>query len=96
MAFFAHQERIKELLAAGCPQLLIHQELQSELGRLSYSQFSALIRKYILGRKKTSGFAQKSAKPAQHTQISLEEQTLPTVFRGFVPGPKVPNLDELF
>lgn len=96
IAFFAHQERIKQLLAEGYPQLVIHQKLHEELSELSYSQFSRLIRKYIFRRSKAAEPAMQKTINASNNQSPSNEFKLPSVFRGFVPGPKVPDLNELF
>ncbi len=96
MAFQAHRERIKQLLAEGCPQVLIHQEMHRELNGLSYSQFSRLIRKYIFGRQQTGVHTLKKPVGVTATLDAARGSGLPSVFRGFEPGPKVPNIDELF
>ncbi len=96
MAFLAHQQQIRQMLAEGYPQLLIHQKLHKELNELSYSQFSRLIRKYIFGRQQSGVQVAKTPISARTTQSIATDVKLPSIFRGFEPGPKVPDIDELF
>jgi hypothetical protein len=95
MTFLAQQEQIKGMLKQGYPQIAIHKELQEHLNGMSYCQFSHLIRKNITGVIQIH-----TSKPVVGNASNIESPTKKiastTAFRGFVPGPKVPDLNELF
>lgn len=95
MAFVAQQDRIREMLAAGDSQLGVYRILQPHLNGLSYSQFSHHVRTCIL-------LVRAKLKPVTKGRIVVPQQNQRTdlprknFFPSFEPGPKVPDLNELF
>lgn len=96
VAFIAQQAQIKSMLAEGYSQSAIYKLLQEHLSGMSYSQFSYLIRKNMVRVPKTSDQSLKdtSIVPVQKSQAT--ELNSMTAFRSFQPGPKVPDINDVF
>jgi hypothetical protein len=96
MTFLAQQEQIKSMLKQGYPQIAIHKTLLDHLNGMSYCQFSHLIRKNITGVIQTHTSKPPAVGSASNIESPKKKIASTTAFRGFVPGPKVPDLNELF
>ena len=95
LAFLAHQETIKQMLALGHTQLAIYSALEQNLNGLSYSQFSQHVRTYII---QTPAKLKAMAKERIVVPQQNQPRNLPmkNFFPSFEPGPKVPDLNELW
>jgi Family of unknown function (DUF5338) len=96
VAFIAQQAQIKSMLAEGYSQSAIYKLLQEHLSGMSYSQFSYLIRKNIARIPKTSDQSLKETSIAPGQKSQTTELNSMTAFRSFQPGPKVPDINDLF
>lgn len=84
------------MLGKGHPQVAIYKALQEHLNGMSYCQFSHLIRKNII---RTSSMPQQAAEKTtigKKNENAPKKNVFPSAFRGFEPGPKVPDINELF
>ena len=96
VAFIAQQAQIKSMLAEGYSQSAIYKLLQEHLSGMSYSQFSYLIRKNIARIPKTSDQSSEETSIVPSQKSHATELNSMTAFRSFQPGPKVPDINDVF
>jgi hypothetical protein len=105
VVFLANLPVIQDMLSAGWPVTAVYQGLQDSLAGVSYRQFTDYVRKHRRMVSKQSrndptatlpsASSTKSIVPAT-PGIQTKQPGAKPVFRGFEPGPKVPDLNELF
>ena len=102
IAFNAHWPFIQQQIDAGCPMTAVYKQIHDSLAGMSYNVFTYHARKRFTPTAKNWRMRYRRSSSAQ-TSINADNNQSQTtgaistsVFRGFVPGPKVPNLDELF
>ena len=102
----ANLSAIQGLLDEGWPLTTVYQRVKNSLAGLSYRQFTDHVRRHCASTSKQPSKKLEAAKQcpesvetadhaSKHESRKRELQTNP-LFRGYVPGPKVPDLNELF
>lgn len=92
---------IRQRIQGGCPMTAIYAEIEDSLAGMSYSLFTYHVRKRLpeFSRPRQSKRSKARSNGIQSAVPPTPERKHPgeaSVFQGFNPGPKVPNLDELF
>jgi Family of unknown function (DUF5338) len=96
VAFLAHQEQIRQMITAGHPQRHIYNQLEKELGGLSYSQFSWHVRKKLLDQKTVPVLAPDEPVKAEPERAHEKPKKPGTGTTRFKPGPRVPDPSQLY
>lgn len=88
--FLANLERVKAVVDEGWPLAHIYRENQNTLDTMSYGQFYHWARRY-LSDEPPPARREKTPKPAASKPARPVKEP-----KGFVPGPRVPDPDDLF
>lgn len=93
VAFHANQSEIEKLLQAGWSVTQVHVQLKNSLGGLSYRQFADYVSRKL---PDAQPWRQRAPGTARSWRAEASRASATLLAKHFIPGPRVPDLKDLY